>query len=195
MGILGKVKQEINSLLPISRKMFCLFQESMALSYIMITLEDKLHDPCGSLPTQIFHVLWTLNVLPQTCCYMVLNIPLASSGQLSCLYSLPASCALPAFLLAGQCEKLKGPWFSQSTIQQELKHQYGISIFFPKIQSTAPCKLLWRKLTLSSPKSAQEQNKQVLIDSAIRSNGTGLEYTGWEVPLLKMTWMCWCTAK
>lgn len=91
--------------------------------------------------------------------------------------ALPASCALLAFLLAGQCEKLKGPWFSESTTQQELKHQYVISIILPKLQNTAPCKILWRKLTLSSPKSAQEQNKQVLIDTVFRNNGTGWEYT------------------
>ena len=71
---------------------------------------------------------------------MVWNIPLASLGQLSWLCPLPASCAPPASSLKGQYEKLKSPWLSVSTAQQQLKRQCVISILLilnPK-HSTTP---------------------------------------------------------
>lgn len=42
--------------------------------------------------------------------------------------NFPGSCAPPAFSMAGQYVKLKGPWFSVSTAQKQLKHQCGVSI-------------------------------------------------------------------
>ena len=57
-----------------------------------------------------------------------LEYPWASLGQLSQLCPLPASCAPPASLLAGQYEKLKSPWLRISTAQQQLKHQCVINV-------------------------------------------------------------------
>lgn len=64
-------------------------------------------------------------------CRMMGNIPLVCWIQLSQLHPLPASCVSPAFLLAGQCEKLKSSWPCLHVSQQQIKHRcatYTVSI-------------------------------------------------------------------
>lgn len=57
------------------------------------------------------HSSRTLSHLPWFCAlhHMVWNIPLAGLRQLSFFCSLPTSCALPTFPLAGQNEKQETP--------------------------------------------------------------------------------------
>lgn len=59
--------------------------------------------------------------------HMVWDVPLVSWGHLSQLHPLPASCALPACMLARH-GKLKNPWLSVSAAQQPLKHWYVANI-------------------------------------------------------------------
>lgn len=59
---------------------------------------------------------------------MVWDIFLASFGQLPGFCPLRAPAAPPASSPAGQCEKLKSPWLSESIALQKLKHQHVTSI-------------------------------------------------------------------
>lgn len=70
----------------------------------------------------------SLSHLPCIYCHMFWDTPLSCVGQLSWLCAPPASCAAPASLLAGQCEKLESPWHSVITAVQPLKPQCVISI-------------------------------------------------------------------
>lgn len=78
------------------------------------------------------------------CCPMIWNIPLVSSGQLSWLWSLTASCAPAPWQSMGNWNS---PWLRVSTTEQPLKHQCGIDIILllnPKlspVQATKEKKL------------------------------------------------------
>lgn len=82
---------------------------------------------------------------------MVRDILLTSLGLLTWFCALSASCASPAFLLAGQPKELISHWLSVNTAQLQVKHGRDITFFHPK-SKTASYQLLWGKLTLSQSK-------------------------------------------
>lgn len=63
---------------------------------------------------------------------MVRDILLTSLGLLTWFCALSASCASPAFLLAGQPKELISHWLSVNTAQLQVKHGRDITFFHPK---------------------------------------------------------------
>lgn len=91
-----------------------------------VKVMDKCSPPIDCCPAsplaispQLFSSVW---------CCMIWVRSTASLGQLSQHHPLPSSCIPPAYSLAGQYEKLKNPWLSISTAQQQLKHRCVINI-------------------------------------------------------------------
>lgn len=88
-------------------------------------------------------------------CSEVWNIPLASSGQLYCLCSLPASCAVH--------RKLKQPSFRLSTTYQQLNHQFVTSSIL--ILNPKHCTVCAWKKTLCQLKSGHVRSVTWLLQS------------------------------
>lgn len=102
------------------------------------------HPPIIAQP---IHEQWQPSPQPEVLLFSV--IPTFWSILVSCPGSFPPSllCSYSSSL-AGQCEQLKSPWFSLSTVLQQLEYCCVINIIFLLNLNNAPYQPLWRKLTL-----------------------------------------------
>lgn len=107
----------------------------VCLPRVVVVLRTESWTPSWPAPPEFYFSAWY---------HKVWKFPLACFSQLSWICPLPAPCAHPASLLAGNG---RISWLSVSTAQLRLKLDVLPTLFSSKIQNTAARQLLLIKLT------------------------------------------------
>lgn len=136
----SKAKRGIHSLPPICRHM------SSTLWEARHQCAEYLHGKTNAITTNVPpFLLLSLSFICWAQCHVVWNIPSASWGQLFWQCPHTTSCPFPAYLVLGMQGREKE---SLDSMQAVFSRGMLSTLFKPQVQSSAPYRLWWGKLTL-----------------------------------------------